>query len=85
MTEIVGFAGLSHSPFATLLPPERPSEPGGLTCTAGKVTVELDGVTRTMTPGSSLMMPRRVPHMFYNPFDVRVVLRGERPLPLRQQ
>jgi mannose-6-phosphate isomerase-like protein (cupin superfamily) len=39
------------------------------TCTAGKVTVELDGVSRVMTPGSSLMMPRNVPHMFYNPFD----------------
>jgi mannose-6-phosphate isomerase-like protein (cupin superfamily) len=39
------------------------------TCTAGKVTVELDGVTRVMTPGSSLMMPRNVPHMFYNPFE----------------
>ncbi len=28
MSEIVGFAGLSHSPFATLLPPTGPDEPG---------------------------------------------------------
>jgi quercetin dioxygenase-like cupin family protein len=39
------------------------------TCTTGKVTVELDGVAHTMTPGSSMMLPRMVPHMFYNPFD----------------
>jgi mannose-6-phosphate isomerase-like protein (cupin superfamily) len=39
------------------------------TCTAGKVTVELDGISRVLTPGTSLMMPRNVPHMFYNPFD----------------
>ena len=38
-------------------------------CTAGQVTVELDFVERTMTPGSSMMLPRGVPHMFYNPFD----------------
>ena len=38
-------------------------------CTAGKVTVELDFVERTMTPGSSMMLPRGVPHMFYNPFE----------------
>ncbi|TWP53907.1 2,3-dihydroxyphenylpropionate 1,2-dioxygenase [Lentzea tibetensis] len=29
MSEIVGFVGLSHSPFATLLPPRDPAEPGG--------------------------------------------------------
>jgi 2,3-dihydroxyphenylpropionate 1,2-dioxygenase len=29
MSEIVGLAGMSHSPFATLLPPEGPSRPGG--------------------------------------------------------
>jgi mannose-6-phosphate isomerase-like protein (cupin superfamily) len=38
-------------------------------CTAGRVKVELDFVERTMTPGSSMMLPRGVPHMFYNPFD----------------
>jgi 2,3-dihydroxyphenylpropionate 1,2-dioxygenase len=27
---IVGFVGLSHSPFATLLPPDGPGSPGGL-------------------------------------------------------
>jgi mannose-6-phosphate isomerase-like protein (cupin superfamily) len=37
--------------------------------TAGQVTVELDFVERTMAPGSSMMLPRGVPHMFYNPFD----------------
>ena len=29
MSEIIGFAGMSHSPFATLLPPARGGEPGG--------------------------------------------------------
>jgi 2,3-dihydroxyphenylpropionate 1,2-dioxygenase len=28
MTEIIGFVGMSHSPFATLLPPAGPGEPG---------------------------------------------------------
>jgi 2,3-dihydroxyphenylpropionate 1,2-dioxygenase len=28
MSEIVGFVGMSHSPFATLLPPQSPSDPG---------------------------------------------------------
>ena len=28
MSEIVGFVGMSHSPFATLLPPEGPGGPG---------------------------------------------------------
>lgn len=28
MSEIVGFVGMSHSPFATLLPPTAPDEPG---------------------------------------------------------
>jgi 2,3-dihydroxyphenylpropionate 1,2-dioxygenase len=29
MSEIVGFVGMSHSPFAGLLPPESPEAPGG--------------------------------------------------------
>lgn len=29
MSEIIGLAAMSHSPFATLLPPEEPSRPGG--------------------------------------------------------
>jgi 2,3-dihydroxyphenylpropionate 1,2-dioxygenase len=29
MSEIIGFVGMSHSPFATLLPPSSPDEPGG--------------------------------------------------------
>jgi 2,3-dihydroxyphenylpropionate 1,2-dioxygenase len=29
MTDLVGFVGLSHSPFATLLPPGTAGEPGG--------------------------------------------------------
>jgi 2,3-dihydroxyphenylpropionate 1,2-dioxygenase len=29
MSEILGFVGMSHSPFATLLPPASPTEPGG--------------------------------------------------------
>jgi 2,3-dihydroxyphenylpropionate 1,2-dioxygenase len=30
MSEIAGFVGMSHSPFATLLPPASPAEPGGV-------------------------------------------------------
>jgi 2,3-dihydroxyphenylpropionate 1,2-dioxygenase len=30
MSEIVGFVGMSHSPFATMMPPQYPSQPGGL-------------------------------------------------------
>lgn len=29
MSEIIGLVGISHSPFATLLPPGTPAEPGG--------------------------------------------------------
>src|SRR5436190_23927135 len=29
MSEIIGMVGMSHSPFATMLPPARPAEPGG--------------------------------------------------------
>jgi 2,3-dihydroxyphenylpropionate 1,2-dioxygenase len=29
MSEIIGFVGMSHSPFATLLPPTSATEPGG--------------------------------------------------------
>jgi 2,3-dihydroxyphenylpropionate 1,2-dioxygenase len=29
MSEILGFVGMSHSPFATMLPPSEPSQPGG--------------------------------------------------------
>ncbi len=36
---------------------------------AGKVVVELAGVKHVLEPGSVLLMPRGVPHMFYNPFD----------------
>jgi 2,3-dihydroxyphenylpropionate 1,2-dioxygenase len=29
MSEIVGLVGMSHSPFATMLPPQEPAQPGG--------------------------------------------------------
>ena len=29
MSEIIGLVGISHSPFAALLPPADPSAPGG--------------------------------------------------------
>lgn len=29
MTQLVGFVGMSHSPFATMTPPRSPSDPGG--------------------------------------------------------
>ena len=39
-------------------------------CTHGRVAVELDGVKHILEQACSLLMPRGVPHMFYNPFDV---------------
>ncbi|HEX3679430.1 MAG TPA: cupin domain-containing protein [Galbitalea sp.] len=38
-------------------------------CVKGKVRIELDGRELILTPGSALLMPRGVPHMFHNPFD----------------
>lgn len=38
-------------------------------CTAGTVTVELDGQVHRLPTGSVLLMPRGVPHMFYNETD----------------
>ncbi|MFC5219652.1 cupin domain-containing protein [Streptomyces coerulescens] len=35
-------------------------------CVAGQVTVELAGQVHRLSPGSVLLMPRGVPHMFYN-------------------
>jgi len=29
MSELIGLVGMSHSPFATMLPPQEPSQPGG--------------------------------------------------------
>jgi quercetin dioxygenase-like cupin family protein len=39
-------------------------------CTKGKVRVELDGEEHIVEAGASLLMPRGVPHMFHNPFEV---------------
>jgi quercetin dioxygenase-like cupin family protein len=39
------------------------------TCTQGTVRVELDGEEHIVPAGSSLLMPRNVPHMFHNPFE----------------
>ena len=38
-------------------------------CTAGTVRVELDGEEHLVPAGSSLLMPRNVPHVFHNPFE----------------
>jgi len=38
-------------------------------CSAGEIVVELDGVARTLTPGASMLLPRKVPHVFYNQSD----------------
>jgi mannose-6-phosphate isomerase-like protein (cupin superfamily) len=38
-------------------------------CVKGRVRIELDGVEHILSPGSALLMPRGVPHMFHNPFD----------------
>ncbi len=37
--------------------------------TAGTVRVELDGQEHLVSAGSSLLMPRGVPHHFHNPFE----------------
>ena len=39
-------------------------------CVAGTTRVELDGEEHILTAGSALLMPRGVPHMFHNPYDV---------------
>jgi mannose-6-phosphate isomerase-like protein (cupin superfamily) len=38
-------------------------------CVKGKVKIVLDGVEHVLSAGSSLLMPRGVPHVFTNPFD----------------
>lgn len=38
-------------------------------CVAGTARIELDGQEHILTPGSALMMPRGVPHMFHNPYE----------------
>lgn len=38
-------------------------------CVTGRTRVELDGQEHILTPGSALLMPRGVPHMFHNPYD----------------
>ncbi len=67
----------AYSLFEYIVPPKLGGPPTHIhahqdelfTCTSGRVVVELDGVERTMTPGSSMLLPRGVPHMFYNPFE----------------
>ncbi|MEQ3551830.1 cupin domain-containing protein [Pseudonocardia nematodicida] len=39
------------------------------TCVQGRVIVELDGEPHELGVGDSLLMPRGVPHVFYNPFE----------------
>ena len=42
MSEIIGLVGMSHSPFATMLPPSRPSDPGGrFLAAAARVAAEV--------------------------------------------
>ncbi|WP_021600311.1 cupin domain-containing protein [Actinomadura welshii] len=45
------------------------------TCTRGRVRIELDGEHHLLRAGDSLLLPRRVPHTFDNPFqdETRVV------------
>jgi mannose-6-phosphate isomerase-like protein (cupin superfamily) len=38
-------------------------------CVKGRVRIELDGQEHILSPGSALLLPRGVPHMFHNPFD----------------
>jgi 2,3-dihydroxyphenylpropionate 1,2-dioxygenase len=45
VSEIVGFVGMSHSPFATLLPPQSPDDPGALfMADAERVRKAVDGL-----------------------------------------
>ena len=47
MSDIAGFVGMSHSPFATLLPPDSPGEPGGLFLTSAARAAD---AVRTLAP-----------------------------------
>lgn len=38
-------------------------------CVQGRVRIVLDGVEHVLSAGSSLLMPRGIPHVFTNPFD----------------
>jgi 2,3-dihydroxyphenylpropionate 1,2-dioxygenase len=45
MSEIIGFVGMSHSPFATLLPPVSPGEPGSaFIADAARVAAAVDAL-----------------------------------------
>jgi quercetin dioxygenase-like cupin family protein len=69
--------GGAYSLFEYVVPPGLGGPPTHVhsredelfTCVKGKVVVELDGVKHVLDTGSVLLMPRGVPHMFYNPFD----------------
>jgi quercetin dioxygenase-like cupin family protein len=64
----------AYSVFEYVIPPELGGPPTHIhsredelfICVAGEVTVELDGVVHVFSAGSLLLMPRGVPHMFYN-------------------
>jgi mannose-6-phosphate isomerase-like protein (cupin superfamily) len=67
----------AYSLFEYVVPPNLGGPPTHVhtredelfTCTEGRVKIELDGDDYELGPGDSLLMPRGVPHMFYNPFD----------------
>jgi 2,3-dihydroxyphenylpropionate 1,2-dioxygenase len=45
MSEIVGFVGMSHAPFATMMPPESPEAPGGaFLANAARVARAVSGI-----------------------------------------
>jgi quercetin dioxygenase-like cupin family protein len=67
----------AYSVFEYVVPPNQGGPPTHIhsredelfICVAGEVTVELDGDVHVLPPGSLLLMPRGVPHMFYNAGD----------------
>jgi 2,3-dihydroxyphenylpropionate 1,2-dioxygenase len=65
VTEIVGFVGLSHSPFATLLPPRTPAGPGGrFLADAGRVAAAV----RSLSPDAVVVIGPD--HFHANFYDV---------------
>ncbi|MBB5156958.1 cupin domain-containing protein [Saccharopolyspora phatthalungensis] len=69
--------GGAYSVFEYIVPPGLGGPPTHIhsredelfTCVRGRVAVELDGEKHELGEGDCLLMPRGVPHVFYNPFE----------------
>ncbi|HEX3828478.1 MAG TPA: hypothetical protein VHV82_14525 [Sporichthyaceae bacterium] len=64
MSEIIGFVGMSHSPFATMAPPSEPTQPGGaFLADAGRVA---QAVTRLAPDAVVVVGPDHFHANFYD-------------------